>query len=283
VVVKWFKHQSTARNDERIARLEDKCGLEGYGFYFKMLEIVAEVIDSSDRCEVTYGISRWGRQTNISTKKFLFLAQCCSDVGLMLAQRSGDDMLVQIPNLLKFRDNHTKNLQAASQQEKEEDTYKEDKEKNKDKKNGSSVEPPPPEGKKRAAKKEYSDEFNNAFSIYPKRQGDNPKKKAFEAWKARLREGFTESEMIAGVDRYLAYCQSEGSIGSQYVKQAATFFGPDKAFLEPWEVTQKSSKPSSSRSSSFGRQPMQRPDYGEYEPSDSKFNDMKSIEGKRLI
>ena len=51
--MKWFKHQSEARNDEKIARLEDKAGLEGYGFYFKMLEIVAQIIDSTDRHEVT--------------------------------------------------------------------------------------------------------------------------------------------------------------------------------------------------------------------------------------
>ena len=66
--MKWFKHQSTARNDEKIARLEDRCGLEGYGFYFKMLELVAEAIDQSDKCEVTYSMSRWGRQTNVTTK-----------------------------------------------------------------------------------------------------------------------------------------------------------------------------------------------------------------------
>lgn len=119
--MKWFKHQSTARNDERLARLEDKAGLEGYGFYFKMLEIVAEVIDESDRHEVTYSLSRWGRQANITSKKFIFLAQCCSDVGLMIVQRCDNDYTVKIPNLLKYRDNHTKNLQAACKQEVEEE------------------------------------------------------------------------------------------------------------------------------------------------------------------
>lgn len=278
--MKWFKHQSTARNDERIARLEDKCGLEGYGFYFKMLEIVAEGVDASDRCEVTYSISRWGRQTNISTKKFLFLAQCCHEVGLMIAQRCNDDMTINIPNLLKHRDNHTTNLQAASKQDTEEDTYKKDREKNKDKKNGSSTEPPPPaEEKKRAAKKEYSEEFNNAFSAYPKRQGDNPKEKAFSAWKARLRDGTTADEMTSGVMRYLAFCQAEGNIGTQYIKQAATFFGPDRAFLETWEVIQKSQNSASSRN---GRQPMPRIDYGEYEPLDENFNNMPLINGERV-
>lgn len=123
--MKWFKHQSAARNDEKIARLEDKCGLEGYGFYFKMLEIVAEVIDSTDRCEVTYSMSRWGRQTNVTTKKWLFLSSCCADVGLMIVQRCNDDITVNIPNLLKYRDNHTKNLQVTSKQEKEKEIEKE--------------------------------------------------------------------------------------------------------------------------------------------------------------
>lgn len=123
--MKWFKHQSGARNDEKISRLEDRAGLEGYGFYFKMLEIVAEIMDSTDKHEVTYSMSRWGRQTNITTKKFLTLVQCCADVGLMLVQRGGDDITVRIPNILKHRDNHTKNLQATCKQELDKEVDKE--------------------------------------------------------------------------------------------------------------------------------------------------------------
>jgi hypothetical protein len=115
--MKWFKHESKARNDERLSKLEDKADLEGYGFYFKMLEIVAENMDSSDKCEMTYSLSRWGRQINVTSKKFIFLSQCCHDVGLMFVQRVGDDITVKIPNLLKYRDNHTKNLQATYKQE----------------------------------------------------------------------------------------------------------------------------------------------------------------------
>lgn len=182
--MKWFKHQSTARNDERIARLEDKCGLEGYGFYFKLLEIVAEVIDSTDRCAVTYSISRWGRQTNISTKKFLFLAQCCHDVGLMIAQRCDDDMIINIPNLLKYRDNHTTNLQAASKQDTEKDIYKKDIEKNRDKKNGSSVEPPPPpEGKNEQRKKNTRTNSTTLFRFTQSDRATTPRKRLLKLGK----------------------------------------------------------------------------------------------------
>lgn len=130
--MKWFKHQSTARNDERLSLLEDRCGLEGYGFYFKMLEIVAEVMDQTDKHEVTYSLTRWGRQVNITSKKCLFLFSCCADVGLMIVQRDADNITVKIPNLLKYRDNHTKNLQATNKQEIETEIEQEvDKEKDK--------------------------------------------------------------------------------------------------------------------------------------------------------
>lgn len=142
--MKWFKHLSTARNDERLSELEDKCGLEGYGFYFKMLEIVAEALDASDKCEVVYSLSRWGRQVNVTSKKWLFLSQRCADVGLMIVCRCSDDALtkdyrisVKIPNILKYRDNHTKNLQATIKQDV--DVYKEDKDRYKEDKSNKEI------------------------------------------------------------------------------------------------------------------------------------------------
>jgi hypothetical protein len=117
--MRWFKHYSSARGDERLSSLEDKTGLEGYGFYFKVLEVVAEVMNETDNCSVTYSITRWGRQLNITTKKFLYLSQCCSELGLMNVCRASDSITIETPNLLKYRDNHTKNLQATCKQEKE--------------------------------------------------------------------------------------------------------------------------------------------------------------------
>jgi hypothetical protein len=38
--------------------------------------------------------------------------------------------------------------------------------------------------------------------------------------------------MLAGVNRYAGYVRATGSAGTQYVKQAATFFGPDRHFEE---------------------------------------------------
>jgi hypothetical protein len=42
--------------------------------------------------------------------------------------------------------------------------------------------------------------------------------------------------MLAGVKRYAAYCAAKGKVGTTYVKQAATFFGPGDHWCESWST-----------------------------------------------
>lgn len=88
----------------------------------------------------------------------------------------------------------------------------------------------------RSAKQDYSPEFETAWQAYPKRAGGNSKSAAWKHWKARLKDGVKPEDMLAGVKRYAAYCQTTANIGTQYVKQAATFFGPDRHFEESWQT-----------------------------------------------
>lgn len=76
--------------------------------------------------------------------------------------------------------------------------------------------------------------FEVAWREYPKRAGGNSKSAAMKAWNARLREGCTEEVLLGGVRRYAAFVRATGKEGTVYVKQAATFLGPDKHFEEPF-------------------------------------------------
>lgn len=88
----------------------------------------------------------------------------------------------------------------------------------------------------RSSKENYSNEFEQAWQAYPKRAGGNSKAAAWKAWKARIKDGVTTVAMLDGVNRYAAYVSATGSAGTQYVKQAATFFGPDRHFDESWQA-----------------------------------------------
>ena len=87
----------------------------------------------------------------------------------------------------------------------------------------------------RSVRQEYSPEFEQAWQEYPKRAGGNSKSAAFKAWKARIREGIKPETMLDGVKRYAAWVRATGNTGTQFVKQAATFFGPDRHFDDTWQ------------------------------------------------
>jgi len=89
---------------------------------------------------------------------------------------------------------------------------------------------------------DYSPAFEEAWQAYPKRSGGNNKLSAFKAWNARIKQGVKPETMLEGVKRYAAFMASEGKIGTSFVKQAATFFGPDKHFDEPWLVETQETK-----------------------------------------
>lgn len=78
--------------------------------------------------------------------------------------------------------------------------------------------------------------FAAAWAAYPRREGSNPRRRALRAYCARLGEGVEEHALLAGVRRYAAFCAARGKVGTAFVQQAATFFGPDRPFAEAWAV-----------------------------------------------
>jgi hypothetical protein len=88
---------------------------------------------------------------------------------------------------------------------------------------------------KRKGKHAYTAEFEEAWAAYPARPG-NSKADAFKAWNARIAEGKTPAAMLAGVQAYAAYCAGTDKVGSEFVKQGATFFGPGLHFEAAWPL-----------------------------------------------
>lgn len=80
----------------------------------------------------------------------------------------------------------------------------------------------------------YTPEFEEAWSEYPKRPG-NSKAAAFKAWKASLKRGATVEQLVEGTRAYAAYCKAKRT-EPEYVKQAATFYGPGEHYAADWTV-----------------------------------------------
>lgn len=90
-----------------------------------------------------------------------------------------------------------------------------------------------------AAVTRISPVFEEAWSAYPKREGSNSKADALKQWKARVKAGVSESDLLAGVKRYAAFCDAKGDTGTQYVKQAKSFLGTGEYWAQEWAVCEQ--------------------------------------------
>jgi|GEM_PF-2776371 len=103
--MRWFKHISNAHQDEKMARLVSELGLEGYGFYWLILETVAGQIEAgSDRTDLDYPIAFWREITGFSPKKLRKFAEFCSEIEIFSAKFSENSLTIDIPNILKYRE-----------------------------------------------------------------------------------------------------------------------------------------------------------------------------------
>lgn len=105
--MRWFKHMAASWDDEKLAGLVDQHGLEGYGFWWRVVEVVAAKVDKSEQTSAEFPAKKWGTLLGLSPKKFRMLAECCANLGLFSLELSQNAIRIDMPNILKFRDEYT--------------------------------------------------------------------------------------------------------------------------------------------------------------------------------
>ena len=74
----------------------------------------------------------------------------------------------------------------------------------------------------------YSISFESIYKEYP-RKGE--KKKAYSCFQTRLKEGYSEEELMIATKNYAAQCEKEHR-EEKYIKLASTFFGVNTPFVD---------------------------------------------------
>ena len=112
--MKWFKHDTDAFLSEGVDALIDAEGFAGYGRWNRILEIVAFKMDETGRCHAEYSSKKWCRLLGLKQKKLILFLELTEKELKTKVVHSENIIRIEIPNLLKKRDNHTKNLQVKS-------------------------------------------------------------------------------------------------------------------------------------------------------------------------
>ena len=100
--------------DEKVAAFIGETGLQGYGFYWRLLEIVAESMPPGDEsCTVTYSLSTWSRLLYCHHHQVSKYLGKLRGNGLVTMQKRGSEIRVTIPNLAKYRDEYSQKSRQA--------------------------------------------------------------------------------------------------------------------------------------------------------------------------
>jgi len=106
--MRWFKHLTDSWHDEKLSMIVEEHGLEIYGFWWRLLEIIGKQMDATDRTNCRYSVKVWGKFCGISPKKFQKFAETLNENELIILKNGQKFTDISIPNLLKFRDEYTR-------------------------------------------------------------------------------------------------------------------------------------------------------------------------------
>jgi len=91
---------------------------------------------------------------------------------------------------------------------------------------------PEPESEPEVIDKEsitkYMSDFEEFWGEYPKRFGSNPRKKAFEKYKAARKAGTSKDDILDGVKRLFRFVCNEDTIETEFVPMAATWLSQER-------------------------------------------------------
>lgn len=140
--MRWFKHMTCSLRDPKIAQLIVLKGMAGFGAYWAVLETIAEHVDERGITSASYPLRHWQRVfgmfharhaldmlRTLDDLKLIVLKvdsnsgptsgqlksnleptspQLKANLGSTLVQQAGNLVFVDMPNILKFRDEWTR-------------------------------------------------------------------------------------------------------------------------------------------------------------------------------
>ena len=130
--MRWFKHLTLAHDDTAIAVVLELFGPEGYGIYWLMLEHVAAGIEKNSVLipSRTHSAVEWSKICACSARRLrqfcekatelrLICAQTAPDLRRFSSRRVADRLQIDIPKLLKYRDEYSKKSGQTPVQDRE--------------------------------------------------------------------------------------------------------------------------------------------------------------------
>lgn len=123
----YFKHYSSASNSKTINLIIDKFGLEGYAYWFLLLELCAENYEENSEAKFKFHVRIVRQKLRISLAKLELFLTFCREVSEVSFNFHGNLLEIDHPNLVKVKTTRSviksnkKQLVVYKEEDKEED------------------------------------------------------------------------------------------------------------------------------------------------------------------
>lgn len=259
--MRWFKHMTASYDDQKLSLMVDELGMEGYGFWWRMLEVVARELEPGQEPACEYSLRKWGEFFGFSAKKFEKFAKIFQKFEIfqiIFSENGKNTVRVCIPNLLKYRDEYSERKARKSGQCPDSIGRKSAPNTDTEIDNinthplplaseGSEDALPPSSGSRQEGTNTQAEGSNpRAQGENPRAQGSNPRKRkptqysaafeafwgyyprktgkdaAWKAWQRRSHELPGPDELAAILERQ-CHCEQWQRDGGQYIPHPATW------------------------------------------------------------
>jgi len=107
--MRWFKHMTASGQDEKLILLKDEFGMEGYGVYWAILEVIgAQINKGNETTFVEFSVKSWRKVTEFSPQKLNKFVTFCNKINLFVVTFNQKSIRVECPNILKYKDEYSK-------------------------------------------------------------------------------------------------------------------------------------------------------------------------------
>ncbi len=107
--LRWLKHLSMAHADEKIDMACEQFGAEAYGVWWLILEDIAAPMEPGKmRPIASHSDVKWASICRCSVRHWRSIAKIFADLSLISMHSTGDRTTIEVPNLLKYRDEWSK-------------------------------------------------------------------------------------------------------------------------------------------------------------------------------
>ena len=116
--MRWLKHLSLAHADEAVAYILEEYGAEAYGVWWLILEDVAAPMETGKMVPIScHSAVKWSQICHCSVRRFRSIAGRLAEKNLINVQTDIDRIRIEVPNVLKYRDEYSQRSGQTPDQE----------------------------------------------------------------------------------------------------------------------------------------------------------------------